>query len=54
VSDVLFLKSLLHERKRPLGRHEHGWEIEIRMNFTVLECGDVQVMEKNLLPSPAE
>jgi len=33
VSDVLFLKGLLHERKRPLGRHEHGWEIEIRMKF---------------------
>jgi len=53
VSDVLFSKGLPRERKRPLGRHEHGWEIEIRMKCTVLECGDVQVMEKNLLPSPA-
>jgi hypothetical protein len=33
--DVPFLKVLLLERKRPLGRHEHGWVIEIRMNFTL-------------------
>jgi len=37
VSDVLYLKGLLHERKRPLGRHEHGWEIEIRMKITLYE-----------------